>query len=114
MSIMPPPGPQQPPQGLPFAQQPQFTPPPSVDPASLAGGQGMGMGMQPPASGVEAPEPDTTSSLDEAPRRRRRSLKLDNEKVAADVLERATDGPTVDPLCQAPGLASESDVPLGW
>src|SRR3990167_6798387 len=89
MSIMPPPSPQQPPQGLPFAQQPQFTPPPSVDPASLAGGTGsMGMGMQPSASVVEAPEPDTTSSLDEAPRRRRRSLKLDNEKVAADVLER--------------------------
>jgi len=41
-----------------------------------------------------APEPDSTSTLDEAPRRRRRSLKVDREKLATrviDSVERARD-----------------------
>jgi hypothetical protein len=86
VSIMPPPGqglfptPSQPMGG----GQPQFTPPPSVNPAAAVGG-GPTQGAAPPMSnGVESPEPDTTSSLDEAPRRRRRSLKLDDDDDAAD------------------------------
>src|SRR6185369_10789621 len=83
---MPPPGP--PTGGLPMQPmgggQPQFTPPPSVDPAAAA--MGAPQGMTPPTSGVESPEPDTTSSIDEAPRRRRRSLKVD-EDCASDVLD---------------------------
>ena len=82
---MPPPGPgSAPPQGLPFAQQPGFTPPASMPPSAVQPGQPQ---MTPPMpNGVESPEPDSTSAIDESPRRRRRSLKVD-EDSASDVLE---------------------------
>ncbi len=92
MSIMPPPG-----QGLPLQPQPmgggqpQWQPPSPVvppgtpDPNAIAAGlQQAGVGTGQPT--VESPEPDTTSSLDEAPRRRRRSLSVD-EDMASDILD---------------------------
>src|SRR3990167_9734509 len=79
------------PGGLPFgvpppAQQPWQQPAPAPLPMPGAGMPGaapaaMSMGEMP-----QAPEPDSTA-IDEAPRRRRRSLKIDKERAAARVLE---------------------------
>ena len=79
------------PGGLPFgvpppAQQPWQQPAPAPLPMPGAGMPGaapaaMSMGEMP-----QAPEPDSTA-IDEAPRRRRRSLKIDKERAAARVLD---------------------------
>src|SRR3990167_6397073 len=83
------------PGGLPFGvplpgQQPWLTPKPAPvgSVGELAAGAesstSMPMGAMP-----QAPEPDSTATtaIDEAPRRRRRSLKIDKERAAARVLD---------------------------
>ncbi len=78
------------PGGLPFGvpmpaqqpwQQPQPAPLPGAAPEQAQAPTLMDGSMP------SAPEPDSTSALDEAPRRRRRSLKVDKELAAARVLD---------------------------
>ena len=77
--------------GLPFG-----TPPPPQQPWQApapmpVGAAGAPSPMQPgtlmDGSTPTAPEPDSTSTYDEAPRRRRRSLKIDKDAVNKRVME---------------------------
>ena len=77
-----------PPFGVPPpAQQPWASPQP-MDPAMAGGAPPAAMpGAMPQAMVPDAPEPDNTSANDEAPRKRRRSLKVDREKLATRIME---------------------------
>lgn len=74
--------------GAPAPQQPQWQQPAPV-PVDAAGGGMMPEPAQGPLPGGlgEAPEPDNTAANDEAPRKRRRSLKVDRDVLATRVTD---------------------------